>query len=189
MKKLFILITSAVILITSCKKGTKGDTGPAGANGSSVGYTHYIGEIYKGGVVFHLFKGTDGIEHGLIVALTQTTATSWQTTSTLVNANKLSDGAYNTALMINSPAANYVASLGVGWYVPAIDELSKLYYNRYDVDKTLETGGYTLINITTYVWSSTEISATFAYTFNSAFGYPTSQNKSNPYIVRAVKAF
>lgn len=94
------------------------------------GFKHYIGEVFDGGIIYYLYKGSDGLEHGLIVSLTESTA-MWHTVNVVVNANSTWDGASNTALMLNSPAKNYVLSLGGGWYLPSVDELMKLFYNRF----------------------------------------------------------
>ena len=40
------------------------------ANAGVGGFTHYLGEAYNGGIIYYLYKGSDGLEHGLIVALT-----------------------------------------------------------------------------------------------------------------------
>jgi hypothetical protein len=152
------------------------------------GFTHYLGEAFNGGIIYYLYKGSDGLEHGLIVALTESTA-AWQASSTLVNANRTEDGAFNTALMTNSPAATYIAGLGAGWYLPSIDELGLLYYNRYSVQKGLRAGGNTLLsNIDTY-WSSTEYNASYAYVFYFDGGSPDVNTKTRTLIVRGVRAF
>jgi len=65
------------------------------ANARVGGFTHYLGEAFNGGIIYYLYKGSDGLEHGLIVALTESTA-EWQTSPTLVNADRTEDGAYNT---------------------------------------------------------------------------------------------
>jgi hypothetical protein len=158
------------------------------ANAGVGGFTHYLGEPYLGGIIFYLYKGSDGLEHGLIVALTESTA-PWQTTGTLVNANRSWDGAYNTALMTGSPAATYIAGLGAGWYLPSIDELGKLYYNRFETNKALFTGGNALLSSTANYWSSTEYLATDAYTFYFYYGYASANDKTNPHTVRGVRAF
>ena len=170
-------------------QGPIGLTGPAGANASVGGFTHYLGELYNGGIIFELYKGSDGLEHGLIVALTESTAV-WQTSGTLTNANRTEDGAYNTNLMTGSPAMNYVTSLGPGWYLPSIDELVKLYNNRFYAQKGLRAGGNTLIQGTSPYWSSTESwNASYADNFSFTEGIVYSTIKSYPYKVRGIKAF
>ena len=152
------------------------------------GFTHYLGEAFNGGIIFYLYKGSDGLEHGLIVALTESTA-QWQSSATLVNANRTEDGAFNTALMTDSPAAAYIAGLGAGWYLPSIDELRKLYHNRYYVQKALRAGGNTLLSSAGYYWSSTEYSSTIASNFGFYNGYADYFYKTNTVTVRGVRAF
>jgi hypothetical protein len=150
-------------------------------------FEHYIGELYDGGMIYHLYKGSDGLEHGLIVSLTEGSAV-WQTTPTLTNANRSWDGAFNTSLMTGSPAATYIATLGGGWYIPSIDEMEKLSSNRFEVNKALFEGGYLLISDTNAYWSSTEINTNYASCFYfSTSGTPWS--KINPLTVRGVKSF
>ena len=158
------------------------------ANAGVGGFTHYLGEAFNGGIIYYLYKGSDGLEHGLIVALTESTD-AWQTTGTLVNAHRSWDGAYNTALMTGSPAATYIAGLGAGWYLPSIDELGKLYYNRFETNKALYTGGNTLLSNTAYYWSSTEYNATVAFFFNFTNGYASTNGKGSGNTVRGVRAF
>ena len=152
------------------------------------GFTHYLGEAFNGGIIFYLYKGSDGLEHGLIVALTESTA-QWQSSATLVNANRTEDGAFNTALMTNSPAATYITGLGAGWYLPSIDELGLLYYNRYSVQKALRAGGSTLLSNTAHYWSSTEYGASNAYSFYFYGGYANYNTKTVTSTVRGVRAF
>jgi hypothetical protein len=151
------------------------------------GFTHYLGEAFNGGIIYYLYKGSDGLEHGLIVALTESTG-SCQTTVTLVNANRTWAGAYNTNLMTGSPAATYIATLGAGWYLPSIDELSKLYYNRFETNKAFFTGGNTLLSNANY-WSSTESNATNAYNFSFGNARADNRGKIEPFTVRGVRAF
>jgi hypothetical protein len=168
--------------------GLTGATGAAGINAGVGGFSHYLGEAFNGGIIFYLYKGSDGLEHGLIVALTES-ATSWQTTASLVNANRSEDGAYNTTLMTGSPAKTYIAGLGAGWYLPSIDELGLLYYNRYSTQKGLRAGGNTLLSYTTNFWSSTESIPTNAFSFYFLSGFATNSNKTDTYTVRGVRAF
>jgi hypothetical protein len=168
--------------------GARGPTGPAGTNAGVGGFTHYIGEAFDGGIIYYLYKGSDGLEHGLIVALTESAA-AWQTTATLVNANRSWDGAYNTALMTDSPAATYIAGLGPGWYLPSIDELCKLYYNRFETNKALFTGGNTLLSSSSSYWSSTEENATTSFRLTFKTMETFNAGKSLNYIARGVRAF
>lgn len=152
--------------------------------------THYLGEDYLDGIIFELYRGDDGLEHGLIVAKTESSA-QWQTPTSLVNSNRTEDGAYNTALMTNSPAAAYVTSLGAGWYLPSIDELSKLYYNRYYAQKGLRSGGFTILSnlATANYWSSNEFNNLNAFFFTFYNGISNTNTKVANYLVRGVKAF
>ena len=160
-----------------------------GTPGQVGGFTHYLGEAFNGGIIYYLYKGSDSLEHGLIVALTESAA-AWQTTGTLVNANRTEDGAYNTTLMTGSPAATYITGLGAGWYLPSIDELGLLYYNRYSAQKGLRTGGNTLLSNTANYWSSTEYNWATAYVFVFGVGYALNiYGKPDTYTVRGVRAF
>jgi hypothetical protein len=169
--------------------GLTGATGATGAAAPIGGFTHYLGEAFNGGIIYYLYKGSDGLEHGLIVALTESTA-EWQTSPTLVNADRTEDGAYNTTLMTGSPAATYIATLGAGWYLPSIDELGLLYYNRYSAQKGLRTGGNTLLSSTAGYWSSSESTNVNAWIFIFSSGYAyDGSNKNLTYYVRAIRAF
>ena len=173
-------------------KGDKGETGLTGSNGTNGGiggFTHYLGEAFNGGIIFEIYKGSDGLEHGLIVALTENSGAAWQTTGSLVNANRTEDGAYNTNLMTGSPAQTYILTLGADWYLPSIDELGKLYYNRYYAQKGLRAGGNTLLSSTIEYWSSSEIDANIAHTFNYHYGTTNYFDKDKTNFVRAIRAF
>ena len=175
--------------------GTPGPAGPQGIQGIPGpvgGFTHYLGEAFNGGIIYYLYKGSDGLEHGLIVALTESTPLAWQTTGILVNANRTEDGAYNTALMTGSPAATYIATLGAGWYLPSLDELGLLYYNRYSAQKGLRLGGNTLLqwnSLTAWYWSSSEYDASYAFRYSFLDGVADQNIKTTACYVRAVRAF
>lgn len=159
------------------------------ANAQVSGFSHYIGETFNGGVIYYLYKGSDGLEHGLIVSTTESLA-QWQSTSTLVNANRSWDGAYNTSLMTVSPAANYIATLGPNWYLPSLDELILLHHSRFEVNKALFTNSQTLLSLSLYYYSSTEYSNNEAFGFDFMTGYSTNIPKSSQnYAVRGVKSF
>ena len=152
------------------------------------GFTHYLGELFNGGIIYYLYKGSDGLEHGIIVSLIESNA-QWQISPSIVNANRTEDGTYNTNLMTGSPAKTYINSLGSGWYLPSIDELALLYYNRYNAQKGLRSGGYTLLSNSANYWSSSEDFATTALYFYFSPAFVGAANKSTTLTVRGVKAF
>jgi len=164
--------------------GATGATGPAGADGAAGGFTNRLGDTKDGGIIFYLYIGTDGNEHGLIVHPNESIGT-WGS-SGLVGADRSEDGAYNTPLM-NGTAKTYVDGLGAGWYIPSIDELSLLWHARFHVNKAIRAGSGTLLSTTANYWSSTEYYSSTAFGFvngNSNYG-----GKSGSLSVRAVRAF
>src|SRR5690606_4932793 len=62
----------------------------------------YLGQDTLGGIVFYIYIGSDGNQHGLIVNKNESLA-QWQSSTTTTNATRSWDGAYNTGLMTNSP--------------------------------------------------------------------------------------
>jgi hypothetical protein len=158
------------------------------ANAQVSGFSHYIGETFNGGVIYYLYKGSDGLEHGLIVSTTESIA-KWQTTGVLVNADRSWDGVYNTNLISGSPAVNYIATLGANWYLPSLDELILLHGSRFEVNKALFTNNQTLLSLSLYYWSSTEYSASQALSYDFLTGYTDVSGKTLNYGVRGVKSF
>jgi hypothetical protein len=161
-----------------------------GATVSSIGggFVHYLGEDFGGGIIYHLYKGSDGLEHGLIVSKTESTAV-WQATGTLTGADRTEDGAYNTGLMTLSDAESYVTGLGAGWYLPSIDELSLLWHNRFHANAALRAGAFTLLSSTALYWSSTETTSIDAFLFRFANGYMNDFAKNSIRTVRAIRSF
>ncbi len=151
--------------------------------------THYLGEEYLGGIIFNLYTTSDGTQHGLIVSKTETTAT-WSGSS-LVGADRTEDGAYNMNLMPTGAgtARTWAETLGAGWYLPSVDELSILWHSRYYVNKTARAISSTLLSSTATYWSSTEYSAPHAFYFTFYTGNPNYNMKTTPSTVRAVRAF
>lgn len=150
---------------------------------------YYLGQQKDGGVIFYIYKGSDGLEHGLIVAKNESANLKWQNTAVLVNANRSWDGNYNTSLMTDSPVKTYITGLGAGWYLPAIDELRILFNNRYIVNKAIGSiAGANYLSDIQY-WSSTENQSTDAlelYMFNST---SASAGKTGIMIARAIRTF
>jgi hypothetical protein len=166
-------------------------------------FTHYIGEQYGGGVIFHLWKDNAGAEHGLILALTdQSTSHVWSNVySTLIGASAQSswDGLSNSNAIIGqaghtSSAAKLCLDIVSGgqsdWYLPSIQELNILWNNYYSVVRALsQISGATQLTNTLY-WSSTEgYDDSMVWVIDFSYGGPSYQGKNFTYYVRAVRAF
>lgn len=174
---------------------------------SSLSAGHYIGELYGGGIIFHLFRDSVGVEHGLIVSLAdQSSGTAWEATAACLSGSCVNvshsestwDGRANTDAIIaflgtNPSAANFCAAYnGAGfndWYLPSIQELSLLWKSLYDVNKKLSStsGGVEILQ--NIYWSSTEVDAIGAWFFSYLTGTVAYYDKVTSYRVRAIRAF
>jgi hypothetical protein len=139
------------------------------ANAGVGGFTHYIGEEFGGGVIFHLWKDALGVEHGLIIDKTDLgTAQVWSNIdATLIGASAQSswDGLSNSNAIVgqaghtSSASALCLNSTNGGqsdWYLPSVQELNMLWNNYYTVARSLtQISGATQLQTTSY-WSSTE---------------------------------
>ena len=189
--------TSQLLSVPYALYAANAGTATGGGN-----FTHYIGEQYGGGVIFHLWKDIAGVEHGLIVALTdQSTSQAWSNvTSTLIGTSAQSswDGLSNSNAIVGqathtSSAAKLCLDLVSGgqsdWYLPSIQELNMLWNNYYTVARTLsQIGGATQL-ANNYYWSSSEGNNSFAWLFNFSYGNTYYFYKFNSNYVRAVRAF
>jgi hypothetical protein len=127
-----------------------------------------IGQVWGGGVVFHI--GKDG--RGLIVALEDQGKTEWEKAKQLCASHR--DGGFSD------------------WYLPSKDELRILYGKKAQVDAALRAAGGKRIWAHFY-WSSTEGYANTAWGFNFSDGtscdYCLGGDKGATNYVRAVRAF
>ena len=180
--------------------GATGAQGPVGAGS----FTHYIGEIYGGGIVFHVYKDSLGVEHGLIASLADISASSvWSNLNTLCATSngqppQLSpvNGSNNTQLIISQPGHTTSAALfctqynGGGyndWYLPAVWELRLLYNSALTIEKIIGPSGK--LSIVDY-WSSTEEFNTIAWTTSFSAGWSNGGHpKSELNRVRAIRSF
>jgi hypothetical protein len=178
----------------------------AGSSGNNNGsFTHYIGEQFGGGVIFHLWKDAQWIEHGLIVDLTDlSTSQVWSNIGTLIGNVSQStwDGLSNCNAIIgqaghtNSAASLCLNSTNGGlndWYLPSIDELNILLNYRFILNKILSSivGSSQLASgLNESYWSSTENSnGTTAKSINF-YNYATNAGtKTNTGFVRAIRVF
>jgi hypothetical protein len=171
-------------------------------SGGSIGLTHYIGELYQGGIVVAVWKQA-GVEHGLIASLTDIMVADafisapWSNvTSTLIGLTAQSprDGQANTTAIISqaghtSSAAllcdTYTSGSYSDWYLPALWELNLCYNAATIVNEILgDVNGFQI-----YYWSSTEINDNSAMYQNFSNGYAGPSSKDGPLRVRAVRRF
>jgi hypothetical protein len=170
-------------------------------------YSHYLGENYGGGIIFHLYKDVQGMEHGLIVDITDLSISqNWSNINSSMigpSAQSTWDGLNNSIAIVNQPGhTNSAASLCLNstnggqsdWYLPAIDELSLLWHNCFIVNKSLSSmAGATSLPYyggTTYKYlSSTEYVLNQIWGINSGSSIIYYFSKSSNERVRAIRAF
>lgn len=176
--------------------------GSVSGGGSGGNFTHYIGEEFGGGVIFHLWKDNAGVEHGLIVDKTDlSTSQVWSNvTTTLIGATAQSswDGLSNSKAIVaqaghtNSAAALCLNSTNGGqsdWYLPSVQELNMLWNNYYTVAPLLtQISGASQLSLA-YYWSSTESDYRYAFPYFFGNGIANHGSKYGTYYVRAVRAF
>ncbi len=177
--------------------------GSVSGGGSGGGFTHYIGEEFGGGVVFHLWKDASGVEHGLIIdKIDLSTGQVWSNINTTLiglSAQSSWNGLSNSNAIVgqvghtSSASALCLNSTNGGqsdWYLPSIDELSLLWHSRFNVNKSLSAiGGAAVLPISAFYWSSTEYDDGNAWYFVFFNGYASGSSKYHTSYVRAVRAF
>ena len=189
--------TSQLLSVPYALYAANAGTATGGGN-----FTHYIGEEYGGGVIFHLWKDNAGVEHGLIVALTdQSISQAWSNVTSAeigTSAQSSWDGLSNSNSIVGqaghtSSAAKLCLDLVSGgqsdWYLPSIQELNMLWNNYYTVTRALsQISGATQLSNSVY-WSSSESSSNYAWYFSFNYGTTNYNTKLTTYCVRAVRAF
>ena len=174
-----------------------------GGGSGTNGFTRYIGEQFGGGVIFHLWLDSLGVEHGLIVDIVDLALSQvWSNVNSILigpSAQSSWDGLSNSNAIVNqaghtnSAAALCLNSNNSGqndWYLPALDELILLSRNRFDVNKTLSTiPGSSTLRIDADYWSSTEVDVNRARVYFLTGLSNQSFPKANTESVRAIRAF
>jgi hypothetical protein len=172
------------------------------AIGSKVIQKRYIGELWGGGIIFHLTKDSLGNEHGLIASLHDLSKTArWGLNGIdFYGFKNASVGVDNTKAMITNGAepgtaahlcAKYSHDGYKDWYLPAIKEMIFLYEVRtiidevLDKDKSDKTKG---LEHKQY-WTSTGYSASTSWFFSFYNGGATNYGKNFVFNVRAIRAF
>jgi hypothetical protein len=176
-------------------------------------WDYEIGEYVstEGGVIFHRWlSGTPGGSPGpgsvqnYLVVDTNNLSTSAQWASSNVDISNVEstwDGQTNTTNLIAAGAPGGItvgtaaqlcdASINNGktdWYLPALDELSKLFHNRWEVAQGITSAGGTQMSFQDY-WSSTELTSSTAWYFTFFNNSISNAAKSSTIYVRAVRKF
>ena len=163
-------------------------------------FTYEIGEYIEeeGGVIFHRYK--DGTaENYLVVDLQDLVSSDWSNVNSVLTegATSLWRGGINQELIILqlgaiSGAAFLCEASTNGsltdWYLPAIQELNKLWTNMLEVSKGIEVASGNQLVFDNY-WSSTEYDLNTAWNFYFSNGTATNIHKNYTFYVRAVRKF
>lgn len=175
---------------------------------STGGFTHYIGELFGGGIVVAVWK-VSGEEHGLIASLTDVSdSAAWSNVWNFVGtAQSLVDGLSNTNAIIAQNGhtlsaaklcRDYTAGGFTDWYLPAIWELEqcKNVYLIINIILGSANGFHIGYCDSEYkwrkscYWSSTEYSNVLAPFFLNLSGCNLLiQPKTEMFSVRAVRRF
>ncbi|MBL4703437.1 MAG: DUF1566 domain-containing protein [Flavobacteriales bacterium] len=161
---------------------------------------HFVGELYGGGIVFHV--SPDGTS-GLIASLDELADTGaiWGFYGVNVDAYSPTDGAANTdSLMLAGagPAtaaglcSNYSAGGFTDWYLPSNKEFDLFADNEILISVVLKIDGNSNTNGMrewSYYWTSTGYDSNWAWYYYYAGGYMYSYQKDQFYLVRAVRQF
>ena len=164
-----------------------------------------VGDVYQGGVVFHLFVEADagyiaGETHGLIAAVAdQSSGIQWRNGNTNqttgATGTAVGTGAANTTTIVTAQGAtetSYAAGLAkayaaggyTDWFLPSKDELNKMYLKKEILEAV---SGFTAFS--DVYWSSTENGNYSARHQNFDNGNQSNYNKTHTLTVRAVRAF
>ena len=170
-------------------------------SGNTAGFTHYVGELFGGGIVVSVWK-KNGEEHGLIASLTNlSTGIQWTTPtfeSTSAAAGSMNDGFSNTNAIVAQAGegTNYAAGLCkaynaggyTDWYLPALDEFKQCIISYLIVNEILgSTNGFTHA---AQFWTSTQRFDDLAAVFDfRTLYYEWADGKSAPFPVRAFRRF
>ena len=183
------------------------------AAGGGSQFTYEIGQyvVAEGGVIAHRWLSTTPngtptagtTQNYIVVDLNDLSSSAkWASSSVdIPNVESTYDGQTNTANLIAAGAASGITvgtaaqlcdvSINGGksdWYLPAIDELNKLFNNRWEVAQGINLAAGTQLSFTRY-WSSTENGANNAWNFNVFNGNANANDKDTTYYVRAVRRF
>ena len=173
------------------------NTSPYIVNTTNGVFTHYIGELFGGGIIVSIWK-KNNIEHGLIASLVDiSSGYVWSNDTELIGtlAQSLIDGVPNTNAIITQPghitsAAQLCKDYNGGgftdWYLPALWELNKCYDAAFIVNTVLGVSDGFQFG---YYWSSTEYDSKFSWGRDFDYASADESSKSQLSKVRAIRRF
>ena len=164
-----------------------------------------IGDSYQGGIIAYLFQSGDngyvaGETHGLIAATAdQSNGIQWYYWSyiaTGATGTAIGTGLANTNAIIAIQggtatyyaagiARNYTGGNYNDWYLPSLDELTKLYQNIGQGSALGNVGGF----VDSWYWSSSEINMYSSWFLEFQGGNRYENAKSDRRNVRAIRSF
>ena len=167
-----------------------------GGGSGAGGLQHFIGEAFGGGIVFDVWKDANGVEHGLIIDLTEITFAQFGLGS-FVFSNSSWDGQANTNhIMTLTSDTNIAAAFAFNssrngfndWYLPSVQELQVLWNHYRLVAQSLsQTTGATLLMPNYYWTSTTDQHDPYAFSFTDGSAQRLSRNSF--LTVRAIRSF
>ena len=175
--------------------------------GSTVGFTHYIGELFGGGIVVSVWKDAQGVERGLIASLTDlSSGIPWTTPAfqeTLIGpaAQSPRDGLANTNAIVAQAGAGTTYAAGLckaynaggfnDWYLPSLLELRECYNASIIVNEVLgDLNGFVFSpNSGISYWSSTENNISYVDVINFYEEFTNGNKSELSNLVRAVRRF
>lgn len=165
------------------------------------GFYYKIGDLAQGGIIFSLWKDSNGNEHGLVASLTdqgqnETWGAMYESTAAVSASNGLQNSGSGaaTSLCDSHSFQDESGTIYDDYYLPAIWELNELSKKAFLINSVLENDG----NIETVgfpsdlgssYWSSTELSGTFAWFVQFASGISNTDFKDSNHRVRAIRRF
>lgn len=193
--------------------GGTGETKNLLVSDINVKFQHEIGEYVasEGGVIAHRWLSTSiggiptaGTSQNYMVVDTNdlSIGAAYATLNVNIpNVESTFNGQLNTSNLITAGAGSGItvgtaaelcnSSTNNGqtdWYLPSIDELSKLWQNRWDFAQGINLAAGTQLEFKFY-WSSTEFDNLYAWYFDFMYGIANYYPKGNATDVRAVRTF
>ena len=190
--------------VTITPVGGTGDVTVNSISGAGT-FTHYIGELFGGGIIVSVWKDPSGIEHGLIASLENLNSSAnypWTTvafqTTNCAGAVSFWDGAANTAAIVAQAGVGTTYAAGIceaytgggftDWYLPCIYELNAISNAAPIVNIILPTGSGPF---NTGYWSSTQALSGPSFGFMKDISTSVGEDKlkSTVLMVRAMRKF